>query len=194
MAALPKGIPPDATPEWVSPLPPSKRPGFVHTSGTEPGNECAMTRRSEELQDLIDHLRAALKEAEDALRLERLRKPEVGDYVRCPLTNFFGKVTKVTPRPHGRPWVEIAPYLADDLVAKGSLSLFDSWELIDAPREDERSKPFAGRVPLPPIESISWPSRARRPPARYIVRRGQRLGKVSERAFETLPARLPPQQ
>lgn len=130
-----------------------------------------MTRRCEELETLIDHLRTALREAEAALRLERMRRPEIGEYVRCPLTNFFGRVTKVTPRPHGRPWVEIAPYLAEDLEAKGSLSLFDSWELIDPPSERDRDKPFAGRVDLPPIESISWPSRTRMPQARYIVRR-----------------------
>lgn len=153
-----------------------------------------MTRRAEELEALIDHLRAALQEAEAALRLERMRKPEIGEYVRCPLTNFFGKVTKITPRPHGRPWVEIAPYLADDLEAKGSLSLFDSWELIDAPQETDRSEPFAGRFELPPIESIRWPSRPRRPITRFFVRRRQKPGKVSERTPETSLVRLPSTQ
>ena len=144
-----------------------------------------MTRRAEELETLIEHLKSALKEAEAALRLERMRKPEIGDYVRCPLTNFFGRVTKVTPRPHGRPWVEIAPYLADDLEAKRSLSLFDSWELIDPPEGSESDMPSAARVALPPIENISWPSRTQPPRklhTRYLVRRPERVSKTPKLA------------
>src|SRR3712207_6984421 len=50
------------------------------------------------------------------------------DFVRCPLTNFFGRVTKITPRPHGRPWIEIVPYLGPDLPGHSTMDLFDSWE------------------------------------------------------------------
>lgn len=151
-----------------------------------------MTRRAEELEALIDHLRTALKEAEAALRLEKERKPEVGDYVRCPLTNFFGKVKKVTPRPQGRPWVEIAPYLADELEAKGSLSLFDSWELIDPPRDGDGETPFAGRFTLPPIQSIAWPSRPRPTRARYIAGRPLKLDRVPELRIHRTDTRRTP--
>jgi hypothetical protein len=33
----------------------------------------------------------------------------------------------------GRAWIEITPYLTEDLAGKGTLDLFDSWELIDPP-------------------------------------------------------------
>src|SRR5690606_25928408 len=94
----------------------------------------SMTKRIEELEAIVAQLRAALAEAEATLRREKSRLPEIGDFVRCPLTNFFGRVTKVTRRPHGRPWVEITPYLTHDLAGKSTLDLYDSWELIDPPQ------------------------------------------------------------
>jgi len=120
-----------------------------------------MTKRIEELEAIVARLRAALTEAEAALRAEKLRQPAIGDYVRCPLTNFFGRVTKVTPRPHGRPWVEITPFLTEDLPGKGTLDLFDSWELIDPPQKHAGARPAQSRYTLPPIESIAWPSRSK---------------------------------
>jgi hypothetical protein len=86
-----------------------------------------------DLEALVARCRAALDEAEAALEEAKLRQPEVGDFVRSPLTNFFGRVTKITPRPRGRPWVEITPYLTEDLAGKGTLDLYDSWELIEPP-------------------------------------------------------------
>jgi hypothetical protein len=92
-----------------------------------------MASNIRDLELLVARCRAALDEAETSLRLAKARQPEVGDFVRSPLTNFFGRVTKITQRPSGRPWVEITPYLTDDLVGKGTLDLYDSWELIDPP-------------------------------------------------------------
>lgn len=52
-----------------------------------------------------------------------------------PATHFFGRVIKVAPRPKGRPWIEIVPYLGPNLPGHSSMDLFDSWELIDPPSE-----------------------------------------------------------
>lgn len=93
----------------------------------------ACTKRAEELKVRIDDLRAQLRKAEEELEREESRLPEVGEFVRCPLTGFFGRVTKVTPRPHGRPWVEILLYLGEDLPGHAEIDLFGNWELIDRP-------------------------------------------------------------
>ncbi|MFD0463085.1 hypothetical protein ACFQY9_15890 [Microvirga aerilata] len=55
------------------------------------------TKRIAELEALTARLRAELQEAEAELQREKARVPLPGDFVRCPLTNFFGRVTKVTP-------------------------------------------------------------------------------------------------
>jgi hypothetical protein len=129
------------------------------------------TRRIEELEAIIDGLRAALKSAEDELEREMARQPDIGDFVRCPLTNFFGRVTKVTPRPRGRPWVEINPYLTKDLPGHGTMDLYDSWELIDPPEAGETALPSFASAPraaasatimsasaakLPSVSSFAW--------------------------------------
>jgi hypothetical protein len=92
-----------------------------------------MANSIKELEELVARYRAALDDAEAALQMARMRQPEIGDFVRSPLTNFFGRVTKVTPRPKGRAWIEITPYLTVELAGKGTLDLYDSWELIDPP-------------------------------------------------------------
>ncbi|WP_114943685.1 hypothetical protein [Microvirga calopogonii] len=107
---------------------------LVSTLSGDHGSPC--TKRVAELVDRIAKLRAELGEAEAALEHEKARMPALGDFVRCPLTRFFGQVTKVTPRPNGRPWVEIVPYLGPNLPGHSSMDLFDSWELIDAPADD----------------------------------------------------------
>ena len=110
------------------------------------------TKRVEELEALSAKLRAALYDVEAELMREKSRLPEVGDFVRCPLTNFFGKVTKVTPRPYGPPWVEIIPYLSKDYVGHAPMDLYDSWELIDPPSENDGHWPAVTNPPaLPPI-------------------------------------------
>jgi len=91
------------------------------------------TRRVTELVERVARLRSELEEAETALEFEKTRMPVPGDFVRCPLTSFFGRVTKVTPRPSGRPWVEILPYLGPNLPGHSAMDLFESWELIDPP-------------------------------------------------------------
>ncbi|QRM31503.1 hypothetical protein [Microvirga sp. VF16] len=98
-------------------------------------HESPCTKRVVELEARVAKLRAELQEAEAALEFERARMPIPGDFVRCPLTRFFGRVTKVTPRPTGRPWIEIVPYLGPNLPGHSSMDLFDSWELIDPPSE-----------------------------------------------------------
>ncbi len=117
----------------------------------------ACTKRIEELEAIVAGLRAALEDAEAALRRERARTPEIGDFVRCPLTNFFGRVTRVVPRPHGRPWVEIVPYLTRDYPGHRTMDLYDSWELIDPPTEDEEPRPAAGTsLKLPSTADFDW--------------------------------------
>src|SRR5215212_8560140 len=86
-----------------------------------------------ELEALVAERIRLLEEAEAALAQARSRAPVVGDFVRSTLTNFFGCVTKVIPRPSGRPWVEITPYLAPGLPGHSTLDLYDAWEIIDDP-------------------------------------------------------------
>lgn len=100
------------------------------------GHESPCTKRVVELEARVAKLRAELQEAEAALEFELTRMPIPGDFVRCPLTRFFGRVTKVSPRTNGRPWVEIVPYLGPNLPGHSSMDLFDSWELIDPPSGD----------------------------------------------------------
>ena len=88
-----------------------------------------------EAQTALAQAEAALAEAETALAEGRSRAPEVGDFVRSTLTNFYGRVTKVVPRPNGRPWVEITPYLAPGLPGHSTLDLYEAWEIIDDPSE-----------------------------------------------------------
>lgn len=98
-------------------------------------HESPCTRRVAELVERVAKLRTELQEAEAALEFEKTRIPAPGDFVRCPLTRFFGRVTKVTPRGNGKPWIEIVPYLGPNLPGHSSMDLFDSWELIDPPSE-----------------------------------------------------------
>jgi hypothetical protein len=115
------------------------------------------TKRIAELEAIVASLRAALEDAEAALQREMARQPEIGDFVRCPLTNFYGRVTKVTPRPHGRPWVEIIPYLAKDYPGHAPMDLYDSWELIDSPSgSHEIQQPAASSPKLPSVASFNW--------------------------------------
>jgi hypothetical protein len=100
--------------------------------------ESHCTRRVEELRARIERLRAQLREAEDELEREQRRFPEIGEFVRCPLTGFFGQVTKVIPRSYGRPWVEILLYLSDDLPGHATIDLFENWELMDPPAKNGR--------------------------------------------------------
>jgi hypothetical protein len=109
------------------------------------------TKRRVELEALTARLRAELQEAEAELQREKSRVPVPGDFVRCPLTNFFGRVTKVTSRPGGRPWVEIILYLGPGLPGHSAMDLFDSWELIDPPGE-------SSSVPSPPDNAPRLPS------------------------------------
>lgn len=104
-----------------------------------------MSSSIRDLELLVARCRAALDDAEKQLTVARARQPQVGDFVRSPLTNFFGRVTKITQRPHGRPWVEITPYLSDELIGRGTLDLFDSWEIIDPPAT---KSPVPGRTPV----------------------------------------------
>jgi hypothetical protein len=98
--------------------------------------ESSCTKRVAELEARIAWLQAELQDAEAELEREKARLPTPGDFVRCPLTNFFGRVTKITPRSHGRPWIEIVPYLGPDLPGHSTMDLFDSWELIDPPSKE----------------------------------------------------------
>jgi len=127
----------------------AKSLSHVSTLNGDHANPC--TKRVLELEARIAQLRAELNEAEAALEFERSRIPAPGDFVRCPLTHFFGQVTKVTPRPNGRPWVEIVPYLGPNLPGHSSMDLFDSWELIDAPADDGSEKGPEGTLRLPRI-------------------------------------------
>ena len=86
-----------------------------------------------ELEALVAERWRLLEEAEAALAEARSRLPVVGDFVRSTLTNFYGRVTNVIPRPEGRPWVEITPYLAPNLPGHSTLDLYDAWEIIDDP-------------------------------------------------------------
>ncbi|MBA1157149.1 hypothetical protein [Microvirga mediterraneensis] len=122
---------------------------LVSTLNGDHGSPC--TKRVAELVERIAKLRAELGEAETALEIEKARMPVPGDFVRCPLTRFFGQVTKVTPRSNGRPWVEIVPYLGPNLPGHSSMDLFDSWELIDAPVDDNSEKGAEGSMRLPKI-------------------------------------------
>lgn len=94
------------------------------------------TRSVAELKAKIEELRAQLAAAEEELAREENRVPAIDDFVRCPLTGFFGRVTKVTPRPYGRPWVEILLYLGDDLPGHATIDLFGNWEIIDPPAQE----------------------------------------------------------
>lgn len=100
--------------------------------------ESHATKRTAELQARVERLRAELQEAEEQLAYEHSRWPEVGEFVRCPLTGFFGQVTKVTPRAYGRPWVEILLYLDTNMPGHATIDLFANWELIDPPMGDDQ--------------------------------------------------------
>jgi hypothetical protein len=88
-----------------------------------------------ELETLVAEQRQRLAQTEEALEAERAKPPEVGEFARSTLTNFYGRITRVTPRPDGRAWVEINPYLTPTLPGRSTLDLFDAWELIDDPAE-----------------------------------------------------------
>ena len=89
-----------------------------------------------ELRDLVALRKRLLTEAEADLAAALKRPPAVGDFARSTLTRFYGRVTNVVQRPSGRPWVEITPYLTPTLPGRGTLDLYDSWELIDDPARD----------------------------------------------------------
>jgi hypothetical protein len=96
--------------------------------------QVAELRRSiAELEARLSEQRERLVEAEAALESERNRPPAIGEFARSTLTHFYGRITKVTPRPDGRAWVEINPYLTPTLPGRSTLDLFDAWELIDDP-------------------------------------------------------------
>jgi hypothetical protein len=139
---------------------------LVSTLSQEHEHSC--TQRAAELEARITRLRAELEQAEAELERERTRLPAPGDFVRCPLTNFFGRVTKVTPRPNGRPWIEIIPYLGPDLPGHSAMDLFDSWELIDPPSSGTGAQEAAKGAPrlptIAPFMPMSRPALSR-PPA-----------------------------
>ena len=93
------------------------------------------TKRVAELRAKVERLRAQLQEAEDQLRQEQTRCAHVREFVRCPLTGFFGPVTKITPRTYGRPWVANLLYLDKDMPGHTTIDLFANWELMDQPSE-----------------------------------------------------------
>jgi hypothetical protein len=101
-----------------------------------------------ELEALVAERWRLLEEAEAALAEARSRLPEVGDFVRSTLTNFFGRVTRVIPRPSGPPWVEITPYLAPGLPGHSTLDLYDAWEIIEDPATsgDEAEEPSGAEI------------------------------------------------
>ena len=124
------------------------------------------TRRAVELESRIARLRSELEEAEAELEREITRVPTPGDFVRCPLTNFFGRVTKITPRPQGRAWVEIIPYLGPHLPGHSTMDLFDSWELIDPPSDETGAQgALGGSSDLPAIAPFMLANRPEREPA-----------------------------
>ena len=110
--------------------------GLSLVSAFSHDHENSRTRRVAELVERVARLKSELEDAEMALEFEKARMPVPGDFVRCPLTSFFGRVTKVTPRSTGRPWIEIVPYLGPNLPGHSAMDLFDSWELIDPPTAD----------------------------------------------------------
>jgi hypothetical protein len=122
---------------------------LVSTLVQEQGHSC--TKRIAELEARIAHLRSELVAAEAELERERTRIPAPGDFVRCPLTNFFGRVTRVMPRSQGRAWVEIIPYLGPDLPGHSAMDLFDSWELMDPPSEAGTCEELDGAPRLPTV-------------------------------------------
>lgn len=118
------------------PLPPAE--GLPLAPKLHELQESHCTKRVEQLKADIERLRLQLQEAEVALEYEQNRCPEIGEFVRCPLTGFFGQVTQITPRPYGRPWVEILLYLGNDLPGHTTIDLFGNWELMDPPTADEQ--------------------------------------------------------
>lgn len=86
-----------------------------------------------ELEAAVERYRTLLAEAEAALEAAKTRTPRVGDFARSTLTNFYGRITKVSVRSSGQTWVEITPYLAPNLPGRNTLDLFEAWELIDEP-------------------------------------------------------------
>ena len=119
-------------------------------------HDSSRTKRVAELEARVARLRAELEESEAELEQEKTRLPVPGDFVRCPLTNFFGRVTKITTRASGRPWIEIIPYLGPDLPGHSTMDLFDSWELNDAPAATEGTQaPFYTPPKLPSIAAFA---------------------------------------
>lgn len=114
-------------------------PGESPTSAPklQPFHGRRSTRRVAMLEATVERLRALLQEAEEDLQHEKARCPEIGDFVRCPLTDFYGQVTKIIPRPGGRPWIEILPYLGRDMPGHAPMDLYENWELIDPPSDED---------------------------------------------------------
>ena len=142
----------------VADIGPDKSLALVSALSQDRESPC--TKRAAELEARIARLRAELEEAEAELEREKARLPAPGDFVRCPLTNFFGRVTKVTSRPNGRPWLEIIPYLGPDLPGHSTMDLFDSWELIDPPSYNVGAQETAGGSPrMPTIAPFMPPTK-----------------------------------
>jgi hypothetical protein len=140
---------------------------LVLVSALSQEHESSCTKRVAELEARIARLQAELQEAEAELEREKARLPAPGDFVRCPLTNFFGRVTKITPRSHGRPWIEVVPYLGPDLPGHSTMDLFDSWELIDPPSKEVTTQGVAdGSSRLPTIAPFMPAGRLAHNPAR----------------------------
>ena len=91
------------------------------------------SRQVAEAEVALAEAECALAKAEASLAEAKARLPAEGDFVRSTLTNFYGRVTKVIPRPGGRPWVEITPYLAPGLPGHSTMDLYEAWEIIDDP-------------------------------------------------------------
>ncbi len=140
----------------VADIGPDKSLALVSSLTQEHESPC--TKRVTELEARIARLRTELEEAEAELEREKARMPIPGDFVRCPLTNFFGRVTKVTPRPNGRPWLEIIPYLGPDLPGHSAMDLYDSWELIDPPSHGAEPSGAAGGSPRMPTIAPFMPA------------------------------------
>ena len=126
-----------------------------------------------ELKRLVEERRRLLAEAEATLEKALRRDPEIGDFVQSTLTRFYGRVTKVTSRPHGRPWVEITPYLAPTLPGRSSLDLFGDWEIIDDPTACDGSSPEpSGAEIVSRLTDVIVSFGSMRPPAPFQIGRG----------------------
>src|SRR4051794_4174800 len=125
-----------------------------------------LRRSIADLEARIAEQRERLAEVEAVLEAERNRPPTIGDFARSTLTHFYGRITKVMPRPDGRAWVEINPSLPPTLPGRSTLDLFDAWELIDDPAETEGVDEDTGvAIVAPPTETLAMFRPVQAPPA-----------------------------